>query len=140
MSIDAAIKTRWDAKGLSNVITGGIHKGAWVPEETAPPYCLYSVIGNDSTDNSVASQYFTYRSTFKVYATLDTDAETFAQLIADNFQHADRAATNPLSATENIINVQVKQNPLNDQETDNLYTSEIILEITYSKNQNLTPA
>lgn len=143
LSIDQAVKTRWNAQSLGNTITGGVYQ-IQVPERTAMPYCVYSTISDLKNTQTHNSRYSRVDVQFQVYDTTPELVSSEAVLIQNAFQHANRAATNPLtiadSSRDYILDCALVQNYVVTQLSDQVFAATLTLSMLYGQEGQLSPS
>ena len=142
IEIDQAVLTRWNAKSLSSVITGGVWFGD-VPELTPFPYCIYTVVSDNVNYISRGSQRNIKTIQFQTYALDVISLGAAIQAIDNAFMHADRALTNPLYISPSIgyiANVADEGNSIILKESDTVWSGTISYAIDYIESSRLTPA
>lgn len=140
ISLDLAIKTRWDAVGLSAI--AGPYFGQ-LPEQFMGtfPYCIYSHISNVTIGRTPAHRYSDMQVQFQIYDVDNLLVGNECELVKGKFLSSDRAATNPLQASNlGIVDVRLVNNPIMLQESDGVVSGTMVFGIQYAEEAGLTPA
>lgn len=146
LSIDQAVKTRWNNKSLTaaiGAVAPGIHQ-IQVPERTAMPYCVYSTISDLKNIQSIKSRYSSVEVQFQVYDIKPELVQAEAIAIANAFQHSNQAASNPLAIADGsndyILSAQLRQNYVVTQMSDQVFSCTFTLVMQYGQDGGLRPA
>jgi len=144
MNIDIvkAIKVRWNARSLTSVITGGIHNGRCAPK-TEMPYAILSSVSDTPINKTYSSRYNRALIQIDVYGTTADLVGYYAGLIREALSNSQDALSNPLLAdptTGKILTFEPDGNPVEMNESDDVWRSMQTFSTSYSESRNLIPA
>jgi hypothetical protein len=149
--LDEAILTRWNAKGLSASIPGGVWHGG-VPEsvvlglQNGNWYCIWTDVSDSRVIGSTTSRVQNCLVQFQVVATQDVICGQLCELIEKAFLNSNQAASNPLTLAgvgpeqDSILSCQVLTPYVIEDSGDTVNTGTMTLAIQYARAAGLRPA